>query len=108
MTRARRTGRVTMADLEDLSRARLGRHLGSMRDEASRACQLSSMARHHPWLLAVGACAGSAIAVWLLASTRRRPPPAAAAPKPEPEASWATLIEDAVSAIYRLWARSRQ
>jgi hypothetical protein len=108
MTRVRRTGRITIADLEDLSRARLGRHLGLVRDQASRACHRSAMARRHPYLLAVGSCVVSAVAVWLLASARRRPLPPAAAPKPETDPTLAVLIGDAVGAICRLWARFRQ
>lgn len=110
MRRARRPGQGALAHLRVLSRARLERHLGLLRDDVTRACHLSTMARHHPGLLAVGAFSIGAIAIWSLAAARRRTLPCAAAPAPAPAAdgSWAVAIGGAVSAIYRLWAQSRQ
>jgi len=97
-----------MADLRRLSRARLEGQLGLVRNEVSRACHLSILARHHPILLAVGACAGGTIAVWMLTTVHRRPLPRMAVSTPAADGSWLEVIGNAVSAIYRLWARCRQ
>jgi hypothetical protein len=104
MTQVRQPGRITMARLQGMSRARLERQLGLVRDDMSRACHPSIMARHHPCLLAVCACTGSAIAVWMLITARRRPLPHTAVPAPAADGSWAGALGNAVVAIYRLWA----
>jgi hypothetical protein len=104
MTQVRQPGRITMARLQGMSRARLERQLGLVRNDMSRACHPSIMARHHPCLLSVGACAGSAIAVWMLITARRRPLPHAAVPAPAADGSWAGALGNAVLAIYRLYA----
>ncbi len=107
MNDLREPGRVTIARLQRISRARLDRQLGLVRDDLIGACDIRPIARRHPFLLVAGTCAGSAIATWWLTSMRRRTVSHAPVPALPTHGSWAEAVWTAVSAIYRMWSHSR-